>query len=130
MTFIETDIYEFEEAVLSEARRRDTSVIGMQVPVGPDFGCAWRPAVADYVPAHGDDSLVPGWAFAIAGLCDPGELKNAAAGARFLRPIWSSVIWMLALREQATASVRDTIRGHLSSGLLPGREPALRRGQT
>ncbi|MBK9167337.1 MAG: aldo/keto reductase [Bryobacterales bacterium] len=109
---VERHIYNFEETVLPECRKRGIGVIAMKVLGGPVQG----PGARLQSPRAYETTLryvwsLPGVSVAILGLRSPAELKQALAAARAFKPF--SETEMSAAIEMGRPVARDwgTLRG-------------------
>ena len=110
--FVERHIYNFEEKVITEARRRNIAVIGMKVLGGPVQGGGAR--LADQENYHAALRYawgVPGLAVAIVGMRDSKELQQGLAAARAYKPLDDAEMSSALNRGKQMASVWGPIRG-------------------
>jgi aryl-alcohol dehydrogenase-like predicted oxidoreductase len=112
LNFVERHIYNYEEKVLPEARRRNIAIIGMKVLGGPVSGPGARlMAPEDYQAALRYVWSLPGVAVAIVGLRTPEELHQGLAAARAFQPFENSELNRLLLRGKEMAAAWGPLRG-------------------
>lgn len=112
LNFVERHIYNYEEKVLPEARRRNIAIVGMKVLGGPVSGPGARlgsgedrEAALRYVWS------LPGVAVAIVGMRTPEEVQQNLATARNFTPLDAAEMNRLLLRGKEMASVWGPLRG-------------------
>ena len=112
INFVERHIYNFEETVLPEARKRGIGVIAMKVLGGPQQGA--RPRL--YSPQDYEDTLRYVWSLpqvsvAIIGMRNLDELRQGLAAARSFKPLTPNEISKLTQRGREIAAKWGPIRG-------------------
>lgn len=113
MNFVERHIYNFEEKVLPEARRRGIGVIAMKVLGGPSAGST-APRLSrpeDYQATLRYVWSLPEVSVAIVGMRNPAELRQGLAAARAFRPFSKEEYASLAERGKALAAQWGPLRG-------------------
>jgi aryl-alcohol dehydrogenase-like predicted oxidoreductase len=111
VNFVERYIYNFEEKVLPEARRRNIGVIAMKVLGGPARGGARLMSAEDYRATLRYVWGVPGVSVAIIGIRTPEELKQALAAARSYQPLSRTEMSELSERGRQMAAQWGPLRG-------------------
>jgi aryl-alcohol dehydrogenase-like predicted oxidoreductase len=112
MNFVERHIYNYEEKVLPEARRRGIGVIAMKVLGGPNKGVAPRLAsTEDYQTTLRYVWGVPGVSVAIVGMRSQEELRQALSAARAFRPFAKTELAAVTQRGQQLAVEWGLLRG-------------------
>jgi len=110
--FVERHIYNFEEKVLPEARRRGIGVIAMKVLGGPTRGVTPRLAAPeDYQATLRYVWGVPGVSVAIIGMRSQAELRQALDAARAYRPFTGEETARLEQRGKLLAAQWGPLRG-------------------
>ena len=112
LNFVERHIYNYEEKVLPEARRRNIAIIGMKVLGGPISGPGARLGSAE-------DRLIvlryvwsiPGVAVAIVGMRTPEEVRENLAAARAFEPLEGAELTRLLARGKEMAAAWGPLRG-------------------
>lgn len=113
MNFVERHIYNYEETVLPEAKRRGIGVIAMKVLGGPTSGGV-RPRLSssqDYEATLRYVWSVPEVAVAIIGMRNLDEVRQAVTAARAYKPFSTTELASLAVRGKALASEWGELRG-------------------
>jgi uncharacterized protein len=112
INFVERHIYNYEETVLPEARRRGIAVIGMKVLGGPTDGPKPRLASPeDYQATLRYAWSVPGVAVAIVGMRSIEELRQGLDAARKFKPLSTVELSRLAERGRLMAAQWGPLRG-------------------
>lgn len=111
VNFVERHIYNYEEKVLPEARRRNIGVIAMKVLGGPVKGGALLAGPEDYRTTLRYVWGVQGVAVAIIGLRTPEELRQALAAARAWRPFSPAEMAAVTERGKRLAAQWGPLRG-------------------
>jgi aryl-alcohol dehydrogenase-like predicted oxidoreductase len=112
LNFVERHIYNYEETVLPEARRRNTAVIGMKVLGGPVSGPGARlMEPEDYNATLRYAWSLPGVAVAIVGMRTPEEVRQGLAAARAFQPLQTSELNRLLMRGKEMATAWGPLRG-------------------
>jgi aryl-alcohol dehydrogenase-like predicted oxidoreductase len=111
VNFVERHIYNYEEKVFPEARRRNIGVIAMKVLGGPVKGGALLAAPEDYRTTLRYVWGVEGVAVAIIGLRTPEELRQALAAARSFRPFSPAEMAAVTERGKQLAAKWGPLRG-------------------
>ncbi|MEK7408075.1 MAG: aldo/keto reductase [Acidobacteriota bacterium] len=112
INFVERHIYNFEEKVLPEARRRNIGVIGMKVLGGPLKGPGARlTAPEDYATTLRYAWGVPGLAVAIIGIRTVEELRQALAATRAYQPFTPAEMTKVTERGKLLAAQWGLVRG-------------------
>jgi aryl-alcohol dehydrogenase-like predicted oxidoreductase len=111
VNFVERHIYNFEEKVLPECRRRGIAVIGMKVLGGPVKGGARLMSPEDYGSALPYAWSTPGLAVAIVGMRNLDELRMGLKAAREFQPLTPPEISGLVPRGQTLAAQWGPLRG-------------------
>jgi len=116
LNFVEQHIYNFEDKVLPEARRRGIAVIGMKVLGGPAPGnvTARLASAEDYEATLRYVWGVPGVAVAIIGMRSREELNQALSAARQYRPFSNGELAKVSERGREMARDWGTLRGPLA----------------
>jgi aryl-alcohol dehydrogenase-like predicted oxidoreductase len=110
--FVEHHIYNFEEKVLPEARRRGIGIIAMKVLGGPMKGVTPRLASPeDYQATLRYVWGVPGVSVAIIGMRSQDELRQALDAARAYRPFTREETASLEERGKLLAAQWGPLRG-------------------
>ena len=113
LNFVERHIYNFEEKVLPEARKRGIGVIAMKVLGGPSAGSP-KPRLSspeDYQATLRYVWSLPEIAVAIVGMRNPEELGQGLAAARSFRPLGKQEFAALAERGKTLAREWGPLRG-------------------
>jgi uncharacterized protein len=113
MNFVERHIYNFEEKVLPEAKRRGIGVIAMKVLGGP-VGRGATPKLAsveEYNSTLRYVWSVPEVAVAIIGLRSIDEVRQGIAAARSFKPMSRSEMAQVLRRGQVMARQWGELRG-------------------
>ena len=112
MNFVEQHIYNFEEKVLPEARRRGIGVIAMKVLGGPMKGVAPRlSSPEDYQATLRYVWGVPGVSVAIIGMRNLDELNQAILAARQYKRLTKVELAGLSARGKLLAGEWGELRG-------------------
>lgn len=111
VNFVERHIYNFEEKVLPEARKRGIGVIGMKVLGGPAKGGARLMSPADYESTLRYAWSTPGLAVAIVGVRNVDELRMGLKAARDFKPFAPAEMSSLMERGKTLASTWGPLRG-------------------
>ncbi len=111
VNFVERHIYNFEEKVLPECRKRGIAVIGMKVLGGPVTGGARLMSPDDYRAALRYAWSTPGLAVAIVGMRTLEELRQGLQAAREFEPLTPLEISSLTPRGQSLAAQWGPLRG-------------------
>lgn len=112
INFVERHLYNFEEKVLPEARRRQIGVIAMKVLGGPVKGAgAMLAAPEDYRATLRYAWSVPGVAVVNLGIRTVEELRQALAAARSFEPLTAAEMAALAERGKQLAATWGLLRG-------------------
>lgn len=111
INFVERHIYNFEEKVLPECRKRNIAVIGMKVLGGPVPGGARLMLPEDYSAALRYAWSTPGLAVAIVGMRTLEELRMGLKAAREFQPLAPAEVSSLATRGKALAAKWGPLRG-------------------
>lgn len=112
VNFVERHIYNFEETVLPEARRRGIGVIAMKVLGGPVKGAGARLASPeDYQATLRYVWSVPEVSVAIIGMRNVNELRQGLAAARAFKPLAPDEVSSLARRGKLLAAQWGPLRG-------------------
>jgi uncharacterized protein len=109
--FVERHVYNFEEKVLPEARKRNIAVIGMKVLGGPVKGGARLMAPEDYQATLRYAWSLPGLSVAIIGMRTPEELRQAVAAAKAFKPLEPRELSSLAEKGRTLATQWGPLRG-------------------
>ncbi|MCP5117030.1 MAG: aldo/keto reductase [bacterium] len=116
LNFVERHLYNFEEKVLPEARRRGIAIIGMKVLGGPLSGDT-APRLAspdDYRSTLRYVWGLPGVAVAIVGMRSLDELRQGLETARAYKPLTKMEMAGLTTRGKAMAEEWGLLRGPLA----------------
>jgi len=111
VNFVERHIYNYEEKVFPEARRRNIGVIAMKVLGGPAKGGALLAGPEDYRTTLRYVWGVQGVAVAIIGLRTPEELRQALAAARSYQPFRPAEMAAVTERGKQLAAQWGPLRG-------------------
>ncbi len=111
VNFVERHIYNFEEKVLPECRKRGVGVIGMKVLGGPVKGGARLMSADDYAATLRYAWSTPGLAVAIIGVRTPEELRMALKAARDYQPLPAPEMTTLMQRGKTMAAQWGPLRG-------------------
>ncbi len=111
INFVERHIYNFEEKVLPECRKRGIGVIGMKVLGGPVRGGARLMAPEDYTSTLRYAWTVPGVSVAIVGMRTIEELRAGLKAAREFAPLTPVEISRLSERGKPLAAQWGPLRG-------------------
>ena len=111
VNFVERHIYNYEEKVFPEARRRNIGVIAMKVLGGPAKGGALLAGPEDYRTTLRYVWGVQGVAVAIIGLRTPEELRQALAAARSYQPFSPAEMAAVTERGKQLAAQWGPLRG-------------------
>ncbi|MCX6590868.1 MAG: aldo/keto reductase [Acidobacteria bacterium] len=111
VNFVERHIYNFEEKVLPECRKRGVGVIGMKVLGGPVKGGARLMSADDYAATLRYAWSTPGLAVAIVGVRTPEELRMALKAARDYQPLPAPEMSSLMQRGKTMAAQWGPLRG-------------------
>jgi aryl-alcohol dehydrogenase-like predicted oxidoreductase len=111
VNFVERHIYNFEEKVLPECRKRGVGVIGMKVLGGPVKGGARLMSADDYAATLRYAWSTPGLAVAIIGVRNPEELRMALKAARDYQPLPAPEMSSLMQRGKTMAAQWGPLRG-------------------
>ena len=111
VNFVERHIYNYEEKVFPEARRRNIGVIAMKVLGGPAKGGALLAGPEDYRTTLRYAWGVQGVAVAIIGLRTPEELRQALAAARSYQPFSPAEMAAVTERGKQLAAQWGPLRG-------------------
>jgi aryl-alcohol dehydrogenase-like predicted oxidoreductase len=111
VNFVERHIYNYEEKVFPEARRRNIGVIAMKVLGGPAKGGALLAGPEDYRTTLRYVWGVQGVAVAIIGLRTPEELRQALAAARSYQPFSPAEMAAVTQRGKQLAAQWGPLRG-------------------
>ena len=112
VNFVERHVYNFEEKVLPEARKRNIGVIAMKVLGGPVRGGGARlMSPEDYKMTVRYAWSVPGVAVAIIGIRTPEELRQAVDAARSFKPLEPAELSALTPRGKEMAAAWGPLRG-------------------
>ncbi|MCX6597992.1 MAG: aldo/keto reductase [Acidobacteria bacterium] len=111
VNFVERHIYNFEEKVLPECRKRGVGVIGMKVLGGPVKGGARLMSADDYAATLRYAWSTPGLAVAIVGVRTPEELRMALKAARDYQPLPAPEMTSLMQRGKTMAAQWGPLRG-------------------
>lgn len=111
INFVERHIYNFEEKVLPECRKRNLAVIGMKVLGGPAQGGARLMSPEDYRATLRYAWSTPGLSVAIVGMRTLEELRMGLKAAREFQPMAPAEISSLATRGKALAAEWGPLRG-------------------
>ena len=111
VNFVERHIYNFEEKVLPECRKRGIGVIGMKVLGGPVKGGARLMSPDDYAATLRYAWSTPGLAVAIVGVRTPEELRMALKAAREYQPLPGAEMSGLMQRGKTLAAQWGPLRG-------------------
>ena len=112
VNFVERHIYNFEEKVLPEARRRGIGVIAMKVLGGPvKNGGARLASPEDYQSTLRYVWSVPGVSVAIIGMRNVNELRQGLSAARAFQPLSPAEAASLDRRGKLMAAQWGPLRG-------------------
>jgi aryl-alcohol dehydrogenase-like predicted oxidoreductase len=111
VNFVERHIYNFEEKVLPECRKRGVAIIGMKVLGGPVRGGARLMSAEDYAATLRYAWSVPGLAVAIIGMRNLDELRAGLKAAREFQPLAPAEISSLSMRGKSLAAEWGPLRG-------------------
>ena len=112
LNFVERHIYNYEEKVLPEARRRNIAIIGMKVLGGPISGPGARLGSAeDRLTALRYVWSIPGVAVAIVGMRTPEEVRENLAAARAFEPLEGAELSRQLARGKEMAAAWGPLRG-------------------
>lgn len=111
INFVERHIYNFEEKVLPECRKRNIAVIGMKVLGGPVPGGARLMSPEDYNATLRYAWSTPGLSVAIVGMKTLEELRMGLKAAREFQPMAPAEISGLATRGKTLAAQWGPLRG-------------------
>lgn len=111
VNFVERHIYNFEEKVLPECRKRGIGVIGMKVLGGPVKGGARLMSADDYAATLRYAWSTPGLSVAIVGVRTPEELRMALKAARDYQPMPAPEMSSLMQRGKTMAAQWGPLRG-------------------
>jgi predicted aldo/keto reductase-like oxidoreductase len=111
INFVERHIYNFEEKVLPECRKRNIAVIGMKVLGGPVQGGARLMSPEDYNATLRYAWSTPGLSVAIVGMRTLEELRMGLKAAREFQPMAPAEISGLATRGKTLAAQWGPLRG-------------------
>lgn len=111
VNFVERHIYNFEEKVLPECRKRGIGVIGMKVLGGPVQGGARLMSPEDYAATLRYAWSTPGLSVAIIGMRTLEDLRMGLKTAREFQPLAPAEISSLSARGRQMAAQWGPLRG-------------------
>jgi uncharacterized protein len=112
LNFVERHIYNFEEKVLPEAKKRGIGVVAMKVLGGPGKGTnALLPTPEDYHASLRYCWGLPELSVALVGMRSLDEVRAALAAAKAYRPLSAEEMKQVTARGKALAKEWGELRG-------------------